>query len=306
MDYETNENVNSKLSLKIVVALSSILVSMDFLEIYYSFGHLKAAKIKYNQEVFESCIQYNILSQIVFTLFAALAGISAFILSIGLLYNSDYFSEKLSRTYLYFNYVVFGPYLLSAAIFGIIYFNKVIFTCDHSMTFHKFNISNLMSLIACFLLSCGITLGYSFFYSIRFIFLSIRFKKGGFKLLGKFFWYYVTRNNTESNSVELNNNIENEVENIEMYQNNLTIHDISAITPPESINENISQFEENRVIQEESRQDENKLNSLESDYKHDNLCSIFHKIINNQNTSEDAKKRAINALNLRKKLLAKE
>jgi hypothetical protein len=305
MEYETNENVNSKLSLKIVVALSSILVSMDFLEIYFSFNHLKTAKIKYNQEIFENCIQYNILSQIVFTFFAALAGISAFILSIGLLFNSDYFAEKISRTYLYFNYVIFGPYLLSAAIFGMTYFNNIVFTCDHTLTFQKFNISNLMSLIACFLLSCGITLSYSFFYSIRFIFLSIRFKKGGFKALGKFFWYYVTRNNAETNNAELNNN-EVVVENIEMYQNNITIHDLSAITPPQLIlNENESHLEDNEAY-EESREDENKLHSLESEYKNDNLCAIFHKIIHNQNTSEEAKKRAINALNLRKRLLANE
>jgi hypothetical protein len=307
-----HESENSKLSLKVVVALSSFLISMDFLEIYFSFGQLKAARIKYEEDVFENCIQFNILSQIVFTFFAALAGVSALLLGSGLLYDSDYFAEKLSKSYLYFNYIIFGPYLLAATIFGMMYFNNVVFTCDHTMTNQYFNFSNLMSLVVCFLLSAPITLGYSFFYSIKFVYLSIRFKKGGFRPLGKFFWYYVMRSNDnqETNQIAEDNHDLNLLdEHIELnnLNRNITIHDVSIISAPRYIlNENIVEEEENcQEYDNRSKSINKSIHESDSEYKNDKLCQMLQKIINNETTTDEAKKRAINALNLRKKLLVK-
>ena len=310
MDYDDS---NSRLSLKLVVILSVFLVSMDFLEIYYSFNQLKEDKIRLNESIFENCIQFNILSQIVFTFFASLAGISAFFLGMGLLFDSDLFVRKLSRLYLYFNYIAFGPYLFAATVFGMMYFEKIVFTCDSSLINRYLNISNLMSLVVCFILSSIITLGYSFFFSINFIYLSIRFKQGGFKPLGKIFWQYVSSRTTQNNNqinqhlldnIEINSNTI--LDHLENNSNSLTIHELSRISFSfNPLEENVIENEEIRDINEKMN-DEFSINcDRECEYKNDKLCEILQKIINNDNTNEDAKKRAINALNLRKKLLSK-
>ena len=304
-----NSDSNSKTSLKVVIALSLFLVSTEFLDIYFSFNQLKSDKLKYDKILFEDCIQYNIISQIVFTFFAALAGISALLLGAGLLYDSEFFSEKLSRSYLYLNYVIFGPYLLTASIYGIMYFNNIVFTCNKTLDKKFFNVSNLMSLIICFILSALITLSFSFLYSIKFIYLSVRLKRGGFKLLGKFFWYYVSsssrvvESNENNNNLEINNGVLNE-QILEERLDDIHINDISRISGPHFIqneneeeNEDVIKFNNNNSINDETEKD--------SEYKNDKLCELLQKIISNDNTTEIAKKRAINALNLRKKLLSK-
>ena len=307
MDYD---ELNSRLSLKIVVIISAILVSMDLLEIYYSFNQLITAKIRFNETSFQDCIKYNILSQIVFTFFAALAGISAFLLGTGLLYDSDYFAERLSRSYLYLNYVIFGPYLLTASFFGMIYFDNIVFTCDQIFVNRYFNISNLMSLIVCFILSVIISLGYSFFDSVKFIYLSVTFKHGGFKPLGKFFWNYVTNrnievNNTNASNVNDNQQVLNNIQNHEI--STLIINDLSGISASFIMNENAISNEELRNFDEiyESEHSINSETDKESQYKNDKLCEMLLKIINNEIIMNEARKRAIKALNLRKKLLIK-
>lgn len=207
---------NSRVALKIVMLLSFLLVSMDFFEIYFSFLHLKEASTKFDFDIFESCIKYHILSQIVFTLFATFAGLSAFFMSFGLLLNYEYFSIKLIDTFMFWNYIIFGPYLLTACILGYIHFGMVAFNCDPKDLSQKYiNFSTLIALIVCFLLSIVITMLYSFLYAARQMLLSVTFRPGGWKILGRAFWKYVfTR--TERPIVEppVNNNPLHQEENM--------------------------------------------------------------------------------------------
>jgi len=188
---------NSRVALKIVLVLSLLLVLMDFMEIYFSFLHLKEASLKFEFYVFENCIKFHILSQIVFTAFATFAGMSALIMSLGLLINYQYFSTKLIDTFMYWNYLIFGPYLLTACIIGYVNFGMVAFNCDPKDINQKYiNFSTLLALVICFLLSIIITMLYSFLFAARKMLLSITFREGGWKLIGRLFWKYVfTRTN---------------------------------------------------------------------------------------------------------------
>ena len=192
-----NEIDNSRVALKIVFILSFLLVVMDFLEIYFSFLHLKAASLKFEFYVYENCIKFHILSQLVYTFFATFAGLSAFIMSLGLLIDYEYFSSKLLDTFMFWNYMFFGPYLLTACILGYINFGSVAFNCDpRDITQKYINFTTLLSLIICFLLSIFITMLYSFLFAIKKMFLSITNRDGGWKFLGRMFWTYVfTRTN---------------------------------------------------------------------------------------------------------------
>ena len=198
---------NSRLALKIVLVLSVLLVGMDCLEIYFSFDNLIEAANKFDPFIFENCIKYHILSQIVFTVFATFAGISAFFMSMGLLVNYEFFSNKLLETFLFWNYIIFGPYLLAACILGYVNFSLIAFNCDRTDISQKYiNFSTLMALIICFLLSIIITIMFAFLTGARVMILSITFQEGGWHCLGRRFWNYVF-NRSEPHEDRLENNL---------------------------------------------------------------------------------------------------
>ena len=115
----------------------SLLSSYDDF-IYY----LSKSDSYYNQ-----CNQSMIIAEIIFTVFATMVGISALILSIGFLINTDYFIEKFISCFVYFNYFIFGPFLLCTSIFGFINFSKIGYTCEIEPNNISLNISMLICLI---------------------------------------------------------------------------------------------------------------------------------------------------------------
>jgi len=194
----------SRIALKIVFILSLLLVSMDILEIYFAYGQLKQTSTSIDQIVFESCVKYHILSQIFFTFFATLAGISACIMSLGLLINFEFFAVKVMDSFLHFNYLIFGPYLFGSCVLGYYYFNQVAFTCVNTNINKKYlNFSTVLALFICVLFSFVVTLGYSIFWSVRKFIYSIRFRAEGNYVLGRIFWRYVF--NRSNDSIQLAN-----------------------------------------------------------------------------------------------------
>ena len=117
-----NNEDTTRTALKIVLILSLILVSMDLLEVYFSFLNLNRAIKLIDLSLFEECYKYHILSQIGFTIFATFSGLSAFMMSLGLLANYDLFVIKILDTFMFMNYMIFGPLLLSASLLGCFYF----------------------------------------------------------------------------------------------------------------------------------------------------------------------------------------
>ena len=98
-----NEVDSSRISIIIVLILSLLVIIMDVLEISLSFENFRHMMKKVEPTVFEECFKYQILSQIIFTVFALLAGLSALLMSIGLLVNFRFFTNKLIDTFLYYN-----------------------------------------------------------------------------------------------------------------------------------------------------------------------------------------------------------
>ena len=211
-----NDNDGSTtVAIKVTMIISILLIAMDILEIYISLGNLHMAAEKFDADVFESCIKYHIISQMVFTFFALLAGISAFFLSLFLLFDNDFVVAKFYKTFLHWNHLVFGPYLLAATILGFVYFYEVSFNCDpRDLTRKYLNISTVMSMVICFLISALISVVFSFCYAVRKIMLSIRFRPGGWKFLGRYFWTYVRNNNPGEPSHNSNQRVnENQARN---------------------------------------------------------------------------------------------
>lgn len=190
---------NSRVALKIVFILSLLLVWMDMLELYFSYTHLKDTAERFDPHIFEQCIKYHLISQMFFTVFATFAGISACIMSLGLLINYEFFAIKVLDTFLQYNYFIFGPYLIASCLLGFYYFNDVAYNCDPNQLSRKYiNFSTVLAMMICLFISFVITFGYSVYWSFKMLLNSIRFTNEGSVILGRIFWRYVFNRSRET------------------------------------------------------------------------------------------------------------
>lgn len=227
------EDDSSKSALKIVFVLSSVLVIMDLFEIYLSYCSIFDYSTELAPLVFEHCAKYHIVTQMFFTTFATLAGVSACIMSLGLLINEQFFATKLLDTFVYFNYYSFGPLLLGCSVLGFLFFNKISYNCDSENYNRKFlNISTVACICVAFIISFIISGAFSIFGSLDLFNNSIRFTPDGSYILGKVFWKYVfnrgnevIRGNSNLNEFELDehrNDLSQELDpNNEIVHNNI-------------------------------------------------------------------------------------
>jgi hypothetical protein len=234
----------SRVALKIVFILSLLLVSMDIFEFYFEYMRLKEMSVKFDAWLFEECIKYHALSQMFFTFFATFAGISATFMSMGLLINYEFFSYKVIDTFLYYNYLIFGPYLLAACTLGFMNYEEVLYNCDSRQLTGKkvLNFSTLLALVVCTGMSMVLTFGYSIFYGCRKMINSIRFLPDGNYYLGRVFWKYVLSRNREDATGEI---AAQEMQNLNVNRqepprrNENNDHDIGSIYSDNSLHERL-------------------------------------------------------------------
>lgn len=189
----------SRVALKIVFILSLLLVTMDFFEIYFSWAHLVETSKTLDIDIFERCVKYHIISQLFFTMFATFAGLSACLMSLGLIINYEVISMKFIDVFLYWNYLIFGPYLLGICILGFFYINNVAYNCDvNDYNKRYLNLSTILAIIVCFIMSLVITIGYSVFLALYKMLNSVRFTNNGNRLIGRLFWRYVLYTRAEN------------------------------------------------------------------------------------------------------------
>ena len=205
---EIDGNPNS--ALKLIFSLSFILVIMDIIEIYFSYmSMIKALKI-FDLEFFEVCLKYHFITQIFFTFFATFAGLSACLMSLGLIVHYNFFSTKCLDTFFYWNYIIFGPYLFSSTSLGYIYFSEISITCNmNNNNQMNFNYSTLFALILCFTISFTITFFFSIIWAHYKFTESIRFGNDGNRFIGRLFWNQVFSRRQNTNTIIDDNTINN-------------------------------------------------------------------------------------------------
>lgn len=245
---------SSRVALKIVFGLSLVLVLMDSYEIYFSYSHLVQYSKTFDPEIFNSCIKYHVFGQIFFTFFATFAGLSACLMALGLLVNYEFFATKGIETFIYLNYLVFGPYLLSSCFLAYCYWDKVIYNCDSKDYSKKYlNFSSLMALLICFVLSVIITFGYTIISSFQVLLQSVRFRPEGNRVIGRLFWdYIIHREVNESNPINNinvnNNNINHNNNQNQINNNNIPINNnTNSLTNNNQNNNNRIGVEDNNL-----------------------------------------------------------
>ena len=155
------------------------------------------------------------VSQSVFAFFACLAGISALLMSMGLLLNFRFFTAKLMESFLHYNYCIFGPYLFAGCMLGLFYFNGVVYNCDKDLKEKTFNFATFITILICLIISFCITLGQCIYKNTIYLVDSVRNGPNGSQFLGKIFWKVaLSRRNTQMDQAGItrptqNNNMNN-------------------------------------------------------------------------------------------------
>ena len=203
---EDNSNNGEKFSALFILIIAILLIGMDALSLYYSYQFILAASKRYSFIVFDTCIKYQSITEMYFTLFALLAAVSAALMALGITIGYDLFFEKFLTTFINFNYYVFGVLLFSSSIVGLFYYNKVCYDCIGKDPKNlDFNLSTMICLILIANIGGIVTFIFSSVNSFEYVCDSIKFSRDGNYFIGKAFWKYVlSRNNERQNNHERN------------------------------------------------------------------------------------------------------
>jgi hypothetical protein len=143
---------------------------------------------------YPDCLRYRLIAKIVFSLFSIFASLSSLIIIIFMIVGFEYFAEKIFSTYIYFNSLIFGPYMLSMSIYGLYYVDDFIYNCDG---FSDKSHDMMISLMSSFIFSLIITVCVLLYDTINCYVESILRRRDGNKVITYLFWRTVSvfRNN---------------------------------------------------------------------------------------------------------------
>ena len=206
-------------TLKIIFVISFTLVILDCIQIFLIFDAIIKGYNKFPIEVFNECIKYQKIGDLFFSFFGVFTGMSVSFLSFGLLSNMETFRDKFFDIFVYYNYIIFGPYLLSICFLSFYYFKDIAFTCNPNNFKQRFVNLTLM-----------ITIVGSVAYSVKTVIESISSDRDGNYLIGRIFWGYIfsrhfNNNNGNNNNNNGNNNGNNGNNNIVFALNPLILND---------------------------------------------------------------------------------
>ena len=209
----TSTDTINKSPIFIMLIGSLIFLFLDIFSIYCSYDYLSIHISSYNtnNNLYSQCLKNRTFSEMFLSLIASLAAISAILLSVGFLINKDFFIEKLFESYAYYNYFIFGPFLLFTSIFGFINYKKIGYSCEEIPDNISINFTMLFCLVIILLLGSIITCGYSTIHMLEYMNDSIKFKNNSNYFLGKAFWKFaLTRNRSRSRNRTYNFHERNE------------------------------------------------------------------------------------------------
>jgi len=220
MEEDDNCSICNNFSFFLLLIISGALLTIDGYNLYH-IGLTWQHSLEIQPKIFESCIKWQLISRTCFAAFATLAALSSLLLCMFLIAIYEVFKEKILSTYLYYNYLIFGPYMLGFCILGLVYWNNVGYMCSkHDTNILVFNSSNAFYITLCFLTSVLITLGIAIYKTFSLFLDSLLNKPEGFHFIKKLIYWFALRtsnineivrnhNNSQNNNNSNNNDINN-------------------------------------------------------------------------------------------------
>lgn len=201
-DYE-----DSKACLVIILLFAFSLIYLDIISIIESFTGLTDMSKKTSPIVFDFCYRSHIITEIFFTVFATLAGISAIIIVLFLFIEDQEISKRLVGSVANFNFYIFGPLLLCVSALGFYNYKTVCFECyDNDYKNMSFDFITAVCLLVSFVISSSVTFTINYIDTFEKMCESVKLTRDGNGLIGRVFWDIVlSRNGSEHNNLESNN-----------------------------------------------------------------------------------------------------
>lgn len=182
------ENNTSDFTLYILLSVSGLLVIIDGLELIHMIYNWQYGFLII-KPIFENCIKYELISKTIFSIYSFISAFSALSLTLFLLSSQEFFLGKFLKSYLFINYIFFGPMMAALSLLGIYHWEESVYVCDkNNLNNKELSVSNSVTIIGCFLLSLLITIVVEFFESFNFLLDSILKRETGSQIIGKFFW----------------------------------------------------------------------------------------------------------------------
>ena len=200
-----------------LMIISFVLLVVDSIEMYNTIKTWEIGLLIISP-IYDNCLKWELYTKTVFLCFSLCLNLSCVCLTI-LLLDIEKFIEKYLSSYLYFNYMVFGPYMLAFCFLGLVNWGSVVYICDKQNLGNKvLSSTNMFYLIGCTLISAMILGSVSVYKTTSLYEDSILRKPEGSVIIRKMFWWIVFRNkepvefvrNAQAgNNLEQNRNIEN-------------------------------------------------------------------------------------------------
>ena len=149
------------LSMYLMLVFSLFLVSLQLFEMFNIINTF--IETISSSKLLES-FMYEISTRLVFALFSLCSGLSSLILIAFLIVDLDLFIEKILTSYLYFNNLVFGPYLFGFCCIGF-YFRENVFYLKDSTGESSISYTNIISIFFATVISLIIIFSTSLYHA---------------------------------------------------------------------------------------------------------------------------------------------
>lgn len=143
------------------------------LDISYLIEAWKSNLYRDNIHLFEECYKFDLITNTVFSIYAFLGTLSALVLTVFVIICPDLFSRKISATYLYYNYLVWGPFLFTWTTLGLLNWHSVMYNCNKDdygiYNFEKekrLAFGTIFTIVSFFFISLIITIAFTLFHVI--------------------------------------------------------------------------------------------------------------------------------------------
>ncbi len=130
---QENQNFSNKLIIRFLCLIAFLFAILDFFELQKIYENwLYYVKIyQENVVILDKCIKFPFLLKSIFTLFSLFTSISAMIITFLVSINLNFFIEKFFLSFLYYNFYLFGPYMLFFSFYGIMNRDKIFLRCKN-------------------------------------------------------------------------------------------------------------------------------------------------------------------------------
>jgi hypothetical protein len=122
-------NTTNSVTILLLLIIALIFTFIEFLELNKLWLIWESSQKIIEINFFNNCVKYQILTKGIFTVFSLFISFSAVFLTFFIYISLDYFIDKVLGTFVYYNYFIFGPYLLAFSILGLLNWENFLYVC---------------------------------------------------------------------------------------------------------------------------------------------------------------------------------